>query len=171
MKKLVIITHPNINESVINKAWKTMLYQHTDDFRIHSLYDTYPDLTYDIKKEQELLETHDEIIFQFPIHWFSTPYALKKYVDEVFTYGWAFGPDGDRLKGKKIGFAVSTGGPEESYNSPTGVSVKNLLNDFQLTFEYCGCEITSIHIFYGAMFKYPNTQLQKNVQAYLKTFA
>ena len=56
MKKLVIITHPNIDDSIINKTWKSMLENNTDEFVVHSLYDVYPNLNYDIKKEQKLLE-------------------------------------------------------------------------------------------------------------------
>ena len=51
-----------------------------------------------------------------------------------------------------------------------GVSVENLLNDFQLTFEYCGCEVTSIHKFYGAMFNYQNESLSENAKIYIETF-
>ncbi|WP_425236457.1 NAD(P)H-dependent oxidoreductase [Ulvibacterium sp.] len=171
MKKLVILTHPNIAESIVNKAWKTMLEKNAEAFVVHALYEVYPDLKFDIAKEQEVLEAFDEIIFQFPIHWYSTPFALKKYIDEVFAYGWAFGPEGDRLKGKKIGFAVSTGGPEESYNAPTGISVKGLLNDLHLTFEYCGCEVTHLHVFYGAMFNYQNGLLEENAKSYFNIFA
>ncbi len=170
MKKLVIITHPNIEDSFINKAWESMLENNPKEFIVHSLYQVYPSLQYSIKQEQELLEAYEEIIFQFPIHWYSTPFALKKYIDEVFEYGWAFGPEGDKLKGKRIGFAVSTGGPEESYNSPTGISIKSLLNDFYLTFEYCGCEIMDTHVFYGAMFTYNRELLLKNAETYVKTF-
>jgi putative NADPH-quinone reductase len=171
MKKLVIITHPNLSASKINTHWIQTLQKYPDQFELHILYEVYPDLSFDIAKEQTLLEQYEEIIFQFPIHWYSTPFALKKYIDQVFTYGWAFGFEGDKLKGKKIGFAVSTGGPEESYNSPTGISIKNLLNDFQLTFEYCGCEITELHIFYGAMFNYTEANMLENTESYISTFA
>lgn len=170
MKKLVIITHPNIEESIVNKTWQSKLEENTDTFVVYSLYEEYPNLDFDIKKEQQLLESYNEIIFQFPIHWYSTPYALKKYIDVVFEYGWAFGPEGNKLSGKKIGFAVSTGGPEESYNSPTGISIKNLLNDFYLTFEYCGCELLETHVFYGAMFNYKNESILENSKIYIESF-
>jgi putative NADPH-quinone reductase len=170
MKKLVIITHPDLATSKINKIWLEALQKHPSQFDLHVLYEMYPDLSFDIAKEQQLLEQYEEIIFQFPIHWYSTPFALKKYIDQVFTYGWAFGVEGDKLKGKKIGFAVSTGGPEESYNSPMGISVQHLLNDFRLTFEYCGCEVTQLHIFYGAMFNYTEAVIQENTESYINTF-
>ena len=170
MKKLVVVTYPDMEKSRVNKAWVQTLEKHTDRFTIHSLYDKYPDLEFDINAEQELLAMYEEIIFQFPIHWFSTPFALKKYIDEVFTYGWAFGPEGDVLKGKKVGFAVSTGGTKESYESNSGISVSSLLNDFQLSFQYCGCEITRLHVFYGAMFDPSEEDLSKNSREYVNAF-
>ena len=170
MRKLVIVTYPNLENSLVNKTWVQALEKYPDQFSVHSLYDKYPDLDFDIATEQALLSEYDDIIFQFPIHWFSTPFALKKYIDEVLTYGWAFGPGGDQLKGKKIGFAVSTGGSMESYESSSGVSVSNLLNDFQLTFQYCGCSITHLHVFYGAMFEPSTEDLLRNSKEYIQTF-
>lgn len=170
MKKLVIVTHPNIKVSNINKTWIKELKNHPDDFAIHSIYDTYPDLTFDVEAEQELLSKYDEIIFQFPLHWFSTPFSLKKYIDEVFTYGWAFGPGGDKLKGKKIGLAISTGGVKDSYKAPAGIPVQDLLNDVTLSFGYCGCEITNIHLFHGAMYEPKESDIISNAKEYVKIF-
>ena len=127
-------------------------------------------MVFDIEAEQALLSRYDEIIFQFPIHWFSTPFALKKYIDEVFTYGWAFGPEGEMLQGKKIGFAVSTGGSRESYEASSGISVSDLLNDFQLSFRFCGCEITHLHVLYGAMDHPTEVDLAHDSQAYIQAF-
>jgi len=170
MSKLVIVTHPNIKDSNINKTWLSEIKKYPSDFHIHSIYDQYPDLIFDVSKEQELLSKYNEIIFQFPLHWFSTPYALKKYIDDVLTYGWAFGPGGDKLKGKKIGFAISTGGAKESYTSPSGLPINDLLNDVKLSFVYCGCEISNIHIFNGAMFEPKTSDVVENANEYINTF-
>ena len=170
MKKLIIITHPNLETSNINKTWLGELQKYPDNFLIHELYQQYPDLNFDIAAEQALLEQYEEIIFQFPIHWYSTPFALKKYIDEVFAYGWAFGHEGDKLSGKKIGFAVSTGGPEVSYESDSGISVASLLNDFMLSFQYCGCELGHLHVFYGAMFEPSEESVLENAREYANAF-
>jgi glutathione-regulated potassium-efflux system ancillary protein KefG len=42
------------------------------------------------------------------------PPLLKKWFDEVLTYGWAYG-SAYKLEGKEFGVAVSTGGVEEAY--------------------------------------------------------
>ncbi|KRE46520.1 NAD(P)H-dependent oxidoreductase [Paenibacillus sp. Soil724D2] len=118
MKTLVIVTHPNMEASRVNKAWVEELPKH-GDVTIHELYKVYPDENIDVSKEQQLVEAHDRIIFQFPLFWYSTPALLKKWFDTVLQYGWAYGPEGAKTAGKEIGVAVSTYGSEESYQ-PTG---------------------------------------------------
>ncbi|WP_258552789.1 NAD(P)H-dependent oxidoreductase [Helicobacter fennelliae] len=54
------------------------------------------------RREQALLESAQNIIFQFPVYWFSCPPLLRKYFDDVFTHGWAYGSKGGKLKGKRI---------------------------------------------------------------------
>lgn len=168
MKKLVIVTHPDIENSLINRTWIDELRSYPGEFEIHLLYKKYPTLEIDIEAEQTLLSDFDEIIFQFPIHWYSTPFALKKYIDEVFEFGWAFGPGGDKLKGKRIGLAVSTGGNQASYEN--GLTLEDLLNDVRLTFEYCGCEFTHMHVFYGAMFEPTDESILENAKEYVDSF-
>lgn len=116
MKTLVIVTHPNMEASRVNKAWVEAL-QNQGDVTIHELYKAYPDENIDVAREQQLVEGHDRIIFQFPLFWYSTPALLKKWFDSVLQYGWAFGPDGKKTAGKEIGAAVSTYGSDESYQA------------------------------------------------------
>ncbi|KRF04855.1 general stress protein [Paenibacillus sp. Soil766] len=118
MKTLVIITHPNIEQSTWNKAWLEAL-QEQGDVTIHQLYKEYPDENIDVAKEQKLIEAHDRVIFQYPLYWYSTPSLLKKWFVTVLQYGWAYGPDGSKTAGKQIGVAISTYGTDASYQ-PTG---------------------------------------------------
>lgn len=169
MKKLIIVTHPNLKASTINKTWLNELQKYPDDFEIHSIYDKYPDLNFDVASEQALIDRYIEIIFQFPLNWFSTPFALKKYLDEVFTFGWSFGPEGGLLRGKKIGFAISTGGSIDSYTAPLGIPIEDLLNHFKLSFIFCGCEISNIHTFYGAIYEPKQSDVLDNAKVYVNT--
>lgn len=91
MKTLIVVAHPNLNESKINKHWVNRLSGLTDTYTVHDLYATYPDWKIDVCKEQALVEAHDNIVFQFPVYWFSSPPLLKKWLDDVLTYGWAYG--------------------------------------------------------------------------------
>ena len=118
MKTLVIVTHPNMETSRVNKAWRDELAKH-GEITVHELYKAYPDEKIDVAKEQALITAHDRIIFQYPLYWYSTPPLLKKWFDEVLQYGWAYGPDGGKMAGKEFGAAISTYGSEESYQ-PNG---------------------------------------------------
>lgn len=134
MKTLVIVTHPNMEASRVNKAWVEEL-QKQGDVTIHELYKAYPNENIDVSKEQQLVEAHDRIIFQFPLFWYSAPSLLKKWFDSVLQYGWAYGPDGSKTAGKEIGVAVSTYGSEASYQ-PTGsnrFTLQEILRPFEAT--------------------------------------
>lgn len=116
MKTLVIVTHPTIETSRVNAAWLEELRKHSD-ITVHELYQAYPDENIDVAKEQQLIEAHDRIIFQYPLFWYSSPMLLKKWFDNVLQYGWAFGPDGTKTSGKEFGVAISTYGSEASYQA------------------------------------------------------
>ena len=88
-KSLVILAHSNLNNSRVNKRWKEELEKYEDKILIHDLYKEYPDWNINVSKEQMLLESHENIIIQFPFYWYSSPPLLKKWIDEVFTYNWA----------------------------------------------------------------------------------
>ncbi|MBM7564863.1 NAD(P)H-dependent oxidoreductase [Paenibacillus sacheonensis] len=118
MKTLVIVTHPNIEASQWNKTWVAELKKY-EDITIHELYEAYPDENIDVAREQQLLESHDRVIFQYPLYWYNTPPLLKKWFDTVLLYGWAYGPEGTKMTGKQFGVAISTYGTEASYQ-PSG---------------------------------------------------
>ncbi|MBP3964999.1 NAD(P)H-dependent oxidoreductase [Paenibacillus lignilyticus] len=120
MRTLVIVAHPKMQESRVNRAWKERL-EREPDITVHDLYQTYPNEMIDVEKEQQLLLQHDRIVFQFPFHWYSTPSLLKKWQDEVYTYGFGYGT-GNQLKGKEYVLAISVGRAEVSYR-PDGESL------------------------------------------------
>src|SRR5699024_4502579 len=106
----------------------------------------------DIAQEQALIEAHQHIILQFPLYWFSCPPLLKQWLDEVFAYGWAFGPGGDKLRHRKLGLAVSTGSCLQDY-SPTGryqVSLEEVLTSFSCIAKYVEADYQTPFAFYGA---------------------
>ncbi|ADO59313.1 NAD(P)H-dependent oxidoreductase [Paenibacillus polymyxa] len=114
MKILIIVAHPNLQSSRMNRAWTEVMRQQPET-TVHVLYEAYPDQQINVSREQALLDSHDRIIFQYPLYWYSTPPLLKQWFDEVLAFGWAFGPDGEHLKGKEIGIAISTAGTAASY--------------------------------------------------------
>ena len=72
-KSLVILAHSNLNNSRVNKRWKEELEKYEDKILIHDLYKEYPERKNKIKKEKMLLESHENIIIQFPFYWYSSP--------------------------------------------------------------------------------------------------
>jgi putative NADPH-quinone reductase len=139
MKTLVIVTHPNLAESRINKAWVQELQKHSN-IKVHQLHQAYPDEVIDVSNEQILLEAHDRIIFQHPFYWYSSPSLLKKWLDSVLTYGWAFGPGGDKMQGKEIGIAISTYGSKESYQTDGAncFTIAELIQPMEATSNFIG---------------------------------
>ncbi|WP_447896227.1 NAD(P)H-dependent oxidoreductase, partial [Staphylococcus aureus] len=66
--------------SRINKVWVEKAASYSNEITIHDLYREYPDFIMNVKREQELVENHDNIIFQFPLYWYSSPSLLKKWI-------------------------------------------------------------------------------------------
>ena len=116
MKTLVILAHPNIEASRVNRRLIEEVRKHSE-ITVHELYSSYPDWVIDVPREQVLLESHDRIVFQFPLYWYSTPPLMKKWQDDVLTYGWAYGSQGKKLQGKELLIATSIGGRQEVYQA------------------------------------------------------
>lgn len=80
MKTLVVVSHPNIEKSRINRRWVEELKKYPE-LTVHELYKEYPNETIDVEKEKRLLLEHDRIVWQFPFYWYSSPSLLKKWQD------------------------------------------------------------------------------------------
>mgnify|MGYP000657491893 FL=1 len=134
MKILNLVFHPNLESSRNNKTWKSQLDESGKISTSRDVYSEYPDFQIDVEKEQALLQEHDRIILQFPFYWYSMPPLLKKWLDDVLTYNFAYGPEGDKLKHKDMQLVVSVGGREKFYTGfDIFTTVPDLLRPFQLT--------------------------------------
>ncbi|WP_257348354.1 NAD(P)H-dependent oxidoreductase [Pseudalkalibacillus decolorationis] len=179
MKTLVIVTHPSIETSVINKRWVEELKKYPEKYTVHELHKVYPDGNIDIKKEQQLIESHSNLVLQFPVHWFNCPPLLKKWLDDVFAHGWAYGSNGgDKLKNRKVALAVSAGIKREDYSEEGRYhTLEHFLSPFETTFLYCSADYRSFFAFYGTESKpgendpsvndLSASKLEKSAQDYL----
>lgn len=107
---------------------------------INDLGRRYPDFQIDGERERELLLAHDVIVLQFPFYWYHTPAILKEWQDETLAFGFAYGPGGDRLHGKALMVAMTTGGPADAYH-PDGYNrftFEQLLAPLQATANLTG---------------------------------
>ncbi|MCS3553872.1 MULTISPECIES: NAD(P)H-dependent oxidoreductase [Sphingobacterium] len=170
MKTLVIVIHPDAENSIINKRWMEELNKHPKQYHIHQLHAIYPDEKIDVVAEQKLIEQYDKIVFQFPFYWFNCPPLLKKWLDEVFTYGWAYGSkSGYKVSGKKIALAMSIGIDEEEYaaNGKYKYTIKELTRNFELTFEYIKADYQPFFAYYGLEQDSSEEWIEKSVTQYI----
>ena len=128
---LILLAHPSFEKS---RAQYRLLKaaQSIPDITVHDLYQAYPDFLIDIKHEQELLKTHDIILFQHPFYWYSSPALLKEWQDQVLQHGFAYGSEGTALTGKYLANIMSAGGGLETYQA--GGSNNHTVNDLLLPF-------------------------------------
>ncbi len=168
MKKLIIVSHPNIEKSVINKRWTEELAKYPDHFTIHNIYTAYPDGKIDIEKEQKLIEAHDALILQYPLYWFNCPPFLKQWLDDVFTYGWAYGSKGNSLKDKKIALALSAGIDKEDFqeDGEWKVSIEQLILPFKTTALYTKSDFRGHFVLYGSENGVNSEALEKSALDY-----
>ncbi|OAB29622.1 NAD(P)H oxidoreductase [Paenibacillus macquariensis subsp. defensor] len=170
MKTLVIVTHPNIETSVINNQWVEELKKHPEKYTVHELHTAYPDGNIDVEKEQKLVELHGNLVLQFPIYWFNCPPLLKKWLDDVLTYEWAYGSNGgDKLKNRKVALAVSAGIRKEDYSEAGryGYTLEHLLSPFETSFLYCNANYRSFFAFYGTEYEPSASRVEKSALNYL----
>lgn len=118
MKTLVVVSHPYPEQSKVIKA----LEQHVatlPNVEVRNLETLYgSDINgFDVQAEQQAYEGKDRVVYLYPTHWFNLTPMLKAYFNEVWSYGWAFGPGGEALKGKTLLTVTSAGASEHMYSA------------------------------------------------------
>lgn len=150
-KILIILAHPAIHKSKINKALLDAV-SGLEGVTLHDLYENYPDFFINIKKEQSLLGEHDIIVWQHPLYWYSCPALLKEWFDLVLEHDFAYGKNGTALHGKKTMTVTSTGGSSQVY-SESGLNhntIHQFLIPFRQTALLCGMEYLPPFVVHGA---------------------
>lgn len=138
MKIMNLVFHPDLKGSRVNRIWKEQLEDSGKVGLSRDMYADYPDFQIDVEREQQLLLEHDRIIFQFPFYWYSSPPLLKKWLDDVLSYGFAYGRTGGKLRGKDLQILLSVGGQEKFYTGfDIYATIYDLLRPFQLTANLC----------------------------------
>lgn len=139
MNIMIIAVHPRIAESRVNRALANAAMGEAN-VTYRDLSAEYPDWGIDAEKEHQLLLAHDRIVLQFPLYWYSSPPLLKKWFDDVLTYGWAYGPDGNKLHGKEFAIATTAGGTKNAYRSggDNEYTLSELFRPIERTIKRCG---------------------------------
>lgn len=147
---LILFAHPRLERSK-NHAWLLKHIPKQNNITLHDLYEEYPDFNIHIKREKELLAAHDIIIWQHPFYWYSIPPLLKQWIDMVLEFGWAYGPNGTALRGKKILNVITTGGSAEVYatGGRNRYTVQQFLAPLDQTANLCGMEYLPPFVIHG----------------------
>ena len=147
----VIAAHPAWRESRVNRLLMEAA-KAQGRVALQDLYSSYPDYAIDIAKEQSALAQASLVVLLHPIQWYSMPPLQKLWLDEVLTYGWAYGEGGDKLQGKDLWLVATTGGPEDSYH-PQGYNryfFDAFLPPYEQTAALCGMRFLPPMVLHGA---------------------
>ena len=153
---LHIFAHPGRASSRINEAqWSAA--QAVEGITSVDLYALYPRYDIDIDAEQEQLLTHDAVVLQFPLFWYSSPALVKEWIDLVFEHGFAYGQGGDRLAGKSMMLALSASGPEDAYSADgyQGFPLRTFLTPFEQTARLCQMRFLAPYVQHRALLADP----------------
>lgn len=148
---LVLYAHPAHDRSRANLALRAAI-EGLAGVTLHDLYEVYPDLFVDARREQALAGGHEVLVFQHPLYWYSAPAILKAWQEEVLAPGWAYGEGGDKLHGKRFLQAVTTGGHAESYRrgGHANFTIAELLRPFEQMAHYCGMDCLPPFVLHAA---------------------
>jgi len=116
---VVVQAHPYPDHSRANRALGEAIIG-LDGVHVRPLYGLYPDFSIDVEAEQRALEPASVVVWQHPMYWYTAPALLKLWFEKVLTAGWAYGPGGTALQGKRCLWVVTTGGDDLDY-TPEGV--------------------------------------------------
>ena len=123
-----------------------------DAVEVRSLYDLYPDFDIDVAAEQAALVRADLVVWLHPLYWYSVPSLLKHWFETVLVRGWAYGQEGNVLRGKHCLWVTTTGGDESAY-SPAGMHeqpFENFVAPIEQTARFCGMQWQVPLVVHGA---------------------
>jgi glutathione-regulated potassium-efflux system ancillary protein KefG len=152
LRVLVLFAHPALERSTVHRELVKVA-QTVTGVTFRDLYELYPDFQIDVREEQRLLVEHDAIVMQHPFYWYNVPALLKEWLDLVLEYGFAYGHEGEALRGKLWLHATSTGGQEEAYRSDgrNRFTMRELLAPFDQSAHLCGMHYLPPFVVHGAL--------------------
>ena len=92
----LIAAHPRWRNSRMNRRLLAAARALADEplpqrLDIQDLYASYPDYFIDADAERTRLAAAQRLVLMHPIQWLGMPALQKLWLDEVLTYGWAYG--------------------------------------------------------------------------------
>ena len=171
MSTLVVVSHPHIETS---RAHRRLLGAASGlpDVAVRHLEALYPDRRIDAAAEQAAVRTASRIVLQFPFYWFSTPPLLKSWLDELLAFGFAYGPGGTLLRGKRLQPVLTAGGARDKYR-PGGhnlYEVVDLLRPLEATAHFVGMTMLPPLVLYHVP-NVPGIPVPDDIDARIAAFA
>ncbi len=148
MSKLIIFGHPTFEESLYHRAYLDQLKHSGIEVLNVDHYRTSAELAVARKRMEEATD----IYLQFPFHWYGLPHNFKRFIDELFIHGWAFGFEGkSALNGKRLYVITTTGGGEETYQAGgyNGYAVSDMLTPLKVLATLSEMTYSGELVFYG----------------------
>jgi len=164
---LILFAHPALQKSRFHRRLVEAA-QGLEGVTFQDLYEVYPDFQIDVKHEQTLLLAHDVIVLQHPFYWYSSPALLKEWLDLVLEYGFAYGPGGAHLQGKKLLTAITTGGSQSAYarSGSNYFTIPELLAPFEQTARLCGMEYLPPFVVHGTVRVEDAAEIRRHAEDY-----
>ncbi len=162
----VLAAHPHWRASRVNARLRDAA-RNLPSAKVQDLYNAYPDYLINVAAEQAALKAAQCLVLVHPIHWYSMPALQKLWLDEVLTYGWAYGKNGTALRGKDLWLVLTTGGPADSYH-PSSYNRHHFdafLPPYEQTATLCGMRFLPPLILHGA-----HDASEQAVAAHVKLF-
>lgn len=148
MQNLIIFAHTFWKDSKVNRALLEEL-KDNKNVNIHNLSVIYPDGKINsVKSEVALLKEADNIIFQFPLFWFSMPSLLKEWQDFVLS-DILHGSDNKILENKTFKIITTAGGKKSFYDT-LDFKIEEILSPINISFKHLGLKIKEPFCIYEA---------------------
>ncbi|MBU1361437.1 MAG: NAD(P)H-dependent oxidoreductase [Gammaproteobacteria bacterium] len=167
----LVAAHPHWRDSRVNRLMLEAA-RKVPGIEVTDLYASYPDYAIDVELEQSRLASANLLVLLHPIQWYSMPALQKLWVDDVLSYGWAYGTGGRALQGKDCWLVATTGGPESSYHpeSYNRYFFDAFLPPYEQTAALCGMRFLPPLVLHGAR-STPNQALDQHVQVFSERLA
>ncbi|PSU48384.1 NADPH oxidoreductase [Photobacterium frigidiphilum] len=164
MNTLVLTAHPDLSTSTANRKWFEALSDIEGIVTRNLTSVAGAEMHFTPSVEQALLEQADRIVMQFPFYWYSSPPVLKAWIDQVLLFGFAYGQGGDKLQGKELILAITTGGPAESFQAGSfnRFSMNEFLTPFEQTASMVGMNYLPPFVLHSAMSR-DKTKLEASI--------
>ena len=130
----------------------------------HNVKSTIVEYGYNMQEEIEKYIWADAIIYQTPINWYSVPWTLKKYYDEIFVKQIFFETSskygkGGLFRGKKYMYSLTCAANETDFIQSNSFFDMRDVDDIYIAqhkmHQYCGFEKIPTFCLYSALSK-PN---------------